>query len=151
MILMNQWEKLPPLHLPTHCKLVHRCLLLHKDDLLESDEGKNHSVSITKNFLPREDFLKRHISSPFAFLNLTICHYTVINTSISNKPSQIVWPSGLWRNRQSLRSCWDDSVSELWYISCLISGGKRSEKAARLECFRQVDRWREHVLSGRSE
>ena len=61
---MNQQEKLSPLFLPTDYKSVHIYLPLHKDDLLESDEVKKKTLSITKNFLSLE-YLKKHFSSLF--------------------------------------------------------------------------------------
>lgn len=60
---------------------------------------KYHSKSTTKNFPPLEVLFKRHISSPFVFLNLSYSsHDAVIIPSISNKLSQIDWPSGPKRN-----------------------------------------------------
>lgn len=83
---------------------------------------KKQLVSITKFFMPLGNLLKGCISSPFALLNLTISHYTLISSSISNETSQIGWLIG--SNGEAIM-CLKFGRS----LVLFIFGGKRSEKA----------------------
>lgn len=125
VLLMSQWE-MGPLCLPAHCKLVNICLILHRDDLLESGEEK-----IIQYQSPRRLVQELYIISFCLSGSHILSYYSLIIPSSSNKPSQIGEPKTNYVGQWQVGEC-------VWTLVNLLSWLSLEEsdlnKAVTLEC-----------------
>lgn len=110
LILMNQLEKMFPLCLPTHCKLVNTHLILHKDDHLGPDKEKKRPISITQIFTFLEVSSWMHLFYLSFWISPCLSWSWSVWTFNVQKLDQMGWPMGAKRNYVS------DKLLRLLYI-----------------------------------